>query len=111
MVRALSAIAVRLVGDLKDGKVSLAEVVAFLGDYRVLREGMDGVGLVPAELRDLDPVERDILLGDIRNALISAGVSHRTSDAAERILRWAFGTVDLVLEVKGAPVSAVLVAD
>ena len=106
VVRALSAIAVRLVGDLGDGKISYLEIAGFLGDFGVIRDGLVGINKVPAELKDLDASERETLLADVGAALVGAGLSHRTGDIAEKILRWAFGTVNTLAEIRSLPPSA-----
>jgi hypothetical protein len=109
VVQAVGAVAVRLIDDLKDGKVSLAEGLGFLADFNVIRAGIQGVGTVPAELADLSDEEREVLLVDINAMLTAAGLSHRIADAAEKILRWAYGTVQVFVELRNAPPSAVAV--
>lgn len=106
-VKAASALAIRLIDDLKDGKISIAEGIGFLSDFGVLRDGIAGIQDVPGELADLDDAEREILLADINAALAGAGLSHRISDAAEKILRWSYDTIRVFLEIRNAPVSAV----
>lgn len=107
LIRALSAIAVRLVADLGDGKISYLEIAGFLGDFGVIREGLQGISHVPAELKDLDDAERETLLADVTTALVGAGLSHRVGDIAEKILRWAFGTVNTIADIRNLPPSAV----
>lgn len=106
LIRALGTVAVRLIDDLKDGRISLAEGVGFLSEFGIIREGVQGITDVPAELADLTDEERETLLADISAALTGAGLSHRIADAAEKILRWAHGTVRTFVDIKQAPPSA-----
>jgi hypothetical protein len=106
LVRALTAVAVRLIDDLKDGKISMAEGLGFLSDFAVIRQGVQGIASVPAELADLNDEERETLLADIGAALTGAGLSHRIADAAEKILRWAHHTVRTFVDLRHAPPTA-----
>ncbi len=106
-IAALAAIIIRTKNDLSDGKISIAEGIGFLSDFGVLRAGIQGISEVPAELQDLDPAERDVLLSDIKVALTNAGLSHRIADAAEKILGWAYNTVTLVVDIRTLPPAAV----
>ena len=110
LVRALSTVAVRLIDDLKDGKISIAEGIGFLSDFGVIREGVQGISEIPGELADLSDEEREVLLADIRAALSTVGLSHRTTDAAEKILRWAYSTVRTLVDIRTAPPSAIAIA-
>lgn len=107
LIKALAAVAIRTVANLQDGKISYIEMAGYLADLGTLRVGIQGIGSVPAELADLDEAERETLLGDIGAMLTGAGLSHRISDAAEKILRWAYGTVRTVAEIRNAPPSAI----
>jgi len=106
LIRALGSVAVRLIDDLKDGKISLSEGVGFLSEFSIIREGVQGIGSVPAELADLSAEEKEILMADISASLVSAGLSHRVADAAEKILRWSYGTVRTFVDIKNAPPAA-----
>jgi hypothetical protein len=106
LVRALAAVAVRLIDDLKDGRISISEGIGFLSDFGVIREGVQGLAAIPGELADLSEEEREMLLADIGAALTGAGLSHRVADAAEKILRWAYGTVRTLVDLRQAPPSA-----
>jgi hypothetical protein len=108
VVFALSTLAIRLIDDLKDSKISLGEGLAFLSDFGIIRDGIQGIAQVPGELADLTEEERDLILADIRTALVASGMSHRMGDAAERILRWAHGTVRTFVEIRSLPLSAEL---
>lgn len=106
LVRAVGTLAIRLIDDLKDGKISFAEGLGFFHDFGTLRDGIVGIQEVPAELADLDDAEKETLLADINAALAGAGLSHRIADASEKILRWAYSTIRVVLEIRNAPPSA-----
>lgn len=106
LINALGTVAVRLIDDFKDGRISLTEGIGFLSEFGTLREGLQGLSDVPAELADLTDAERETLLADINRVLTGAGLSHRVADAAEKILRWAYGTVRTFVEIKTAPPSA-----
>jgi hypothetical protein len=107
LVRALSAIAIRTVRNLGDGKISYLEMAGYLSDLGEVREGLQGISNVPGEMADLDDVEKETLLADIGALLVGAGLSHRVSDAAEKVLRWSYSSVRVFLEIKNAPPSAV----
>lgn len=107
LIRALSTVAVRLIDDLKDSKISLTEGIGYLSDFGVIRTGVQGITEIPGELADLTDAEREILLEDINAALTEAGLSHRIADAAEKILRWAYSTVRTFVDIRTAPPSAV----
>lgn len=109
VIRAAAAVGVRLVKDLEDGKISIAEGIGFASEFNTIRTAVSGIQEVPSELADLTDEEKDILLQDINEALTAAGLSHRIADAAEKILRWAYTTVRTFIDIKTAPPSAVAV--
>lgn len=107
LVRALGAIARRLIEDLADGKISYWEIAGFMSDFGIIKDGASGITEVPAELADLDDVERDALLAIIREQLaVMPGISARLEDASVRVLKWAFDTARMILDVRGLPPSA-----
>jgi superfamily II DNA/RNA helicase len=103
LIKAVSTVAVRLIDDLKDGKISITEGIGYLSDFTVIRTGLQGITEIPGELADLTDAEREMLLEDISAALTAAGLSHRIADAAEKILRWAYGTVRTFVDIRSAP--------
>ncbi len=109
VVHAVGSIAVALIDDLKDGKFSLSEGIAFLTKFGLIRAAVQGINEVPAELADLDASERELLMQDIADALTSAGLSHRIADASGLILHWAYNTVSTFVKIRNAPPSAVAV--
>jgi hypothetical protein len=111
VIHALGAVAARWVHVRADGTVTFREKFGFLKDAPEIYDAIKGISEVPAELQDLDTGERVILSGDIRMALIAAGISHRNSDIADWILEWAYdfvrSTALLIHRIKTAPPSAI----
>ena len=108
LLSAVGAVAVRLVDDLKDGKLSLAEAAAFLTELGTIRKGLQGITSIPAELKDLDEAERDELLKDVAKIFLEAGLSHRFADSGEKVLRLAYNVVTTLVDLRNAPPTAEL---
>lgn len=110
LIRAFGAVACRWIKTGMDGKRTRWETLGFLGDVPEVYDGVKGIGEVPAELADLDPNEKVILIGDIKQEMIACGISHRDTDAAEWILDWAYNEVRnffaLAAKIKERPPSA-----
>lgn len=47
------------VSSLEDGKFGIGDAMKFLGVLKKAGPAMQGIGLIPAELKDLSPEERD----------------------------------------------------
>jgi hypothetical protein len=113
VIRALGALAARVMRARADGVWSTGEKLSFMGDLPEVWVAVQNIDEVPAELEDLDDVERAVLLEAVKKVMIRAGVSHRDSDAAERILEWAYttaqNTVELWRAIRDAPPVALAV--
>ena len=106
LTRALSAFGLRLSATLADKKASWLELASFIQDWNVYADGLRGVELVPKELADLDETERDVLIAEIGAYLTQSRLRVRTVEAAERVLKWVFDTVEMALFLKNQPPAA-----
>jgi hypothetical protein len=87
----------------KDGKIGIGDLISLVGAFQSVPAALDGLAAVPAELKDLDEAEKQVLFAEIAKL-------HLPSEAvemyAERILKAALvlgGLVSDYLAVKIAP--------
>jgi len=108
LVTALAIMAARTGKNLRDdGRVSLLETAGYLADFSVIRAGLAGLSEIPAEFRQLDDARLDQLRAGILAGLATAGIQHRTMDITDRLMIWAYDTVQTLLFIRNAPPSAI----
>lgn len=110
LLRAVSAVLVEAVTSMKaDGKVGMWEGIKALHLIPTILTGIKGVSLIPDEVKDMEGEEWDALVHEITKTLLQVGVTHRTSDMAERILRLAHLNIREIADILRMPPSAIAV--
>ena len=105
----LAAVWIRSQRALQDGKITLAEKLGYLADWKIIMEAIGGIGDIPAEILDLDDNELSILRREIYDGLIAAGVTHRIADITDKIIEWVKYTIGMVMFIRNAPPTAIQV--
>lgn len=110
LLRAVSAVLVEAIEDIRSGgKMSMWEGIKALHLIPTILTGIKGVSLIPDEVKDMEGEEWDALVHEITKTLLQVGVTHRTSDMAERILRLAHLIVREIADILNLPPSATAV--
>lgn len=108
VIKALSALAVRTIRNVKDdGKISLTEGIGYLSELGAVKDAISGIQDVPEEILDLSTEELQSLRADIRQGLIEAGVTHRLADITDAAVKWLNDTLSFARFIINAPPTAI----
>ena len=70
-------------------------------------ESLMGIQLIPQELKDIDELESEQIIGEMDNILRRSGkFTHRERDIAERLFRWLYRSVVEFSEITHLPPTA-----
>lgn len=86
LVVAVREVVQDVIGHMEDGKVDGFEVTRTLvGNAASIMRAMNGVGEVPAELKDLDESEKERLLGESMGLIMIIAQNFFNEDEAESV--------------------------
>lgn len=85
-----------------DGKITITDMFKFGGAATALFPALSGIGAVPAELADLDPIEKDELIALVKEELELEANVEAVVEKALSIAGQIKELIDLVKELKAA---------
>lgn len=85
-----------------DGKITITDMFKFGGAATALFPALSGIGQVPAELSDLDPIEKDELISLVKEELEQEANVEAVIEKALSIAGQIKELIDLVKELKAA---------
>lgn len=86
-----------IIASYEDGKLSLGDFQYAIKPIMKAPAAFNGISQVPAELADLDEVERDAIIQRVKENLEVS--SEKAMRIVEKALTWAYATYDLVDEI------------
>ena len=83
-----------------DGKITVSDLFKFSGAAIALFPAISGISAVPAELADLDPIEKDELIALVKEELNLDANVEAVVEKALLIAAEIKGLIDLIAELK-----------
>lgn len=95
--------------DFTDGKQSLMERVAWVGEFNPIRAAVKGIAEVPQELLEMDAEGLAAVKGRVDTLLVAMGFTSRSRDIAGILVARAVSLIRDIILIKKMPPSAELV--